>query len=90
MTQVEASKHTKLVSAIKETLARFIDEPTKENYQDFSQELGELGDIDSTQTNHVKENIDKALMASFTKDIEERASKLKAFKDGISKDLDTL
>jgi len=90
MTPIETSKHTNLAVAIKETLARFIDEPTKENYQRFSQELGELGDIDSAQTNLVKENIDKALIASFTKDIEERASKLGAFKEAIFKDLDTI
>jgi len=87
---VEDSKHINLATEIKKTLARFIEEPTKENYQEFSQELGELGAIDSAQTNLVKENIDKALIASFTKDIEERASKLRPFKDGIFKDLDTL
>lgn len=90
MTSLNDSKHTKLTIAIKETLARFIEEPTKENYQKFSQELGELGAIDSVQTNLVKENIDKALVASFTKDIEERASKLSAFKEAIFKDLDTI
>ena len=90
MIAVEASKHINLVVAIKDTLARFIDEPTKENYQLFSEEIGELGAIDSVKSNLVKNNIDKALIASFTKDIEERASKLKPFKDGIFKDLDTI
>ena len=87
---VEASKHINLIVAIKDTLARFIDEPTKENYQLFSVEIGELGAIDSVQSNLVKDNIDKALIASFTKDMEERASKLKPFKDGIFKDLDNI
>ena len=67
-----------------------MDEPTTENYQLFSQELGELGAIDTAQTNLVKENIDKALIASFTKDIEERAARLKVFKEEVFKDLDTL
>lgn len=90
MMPVEASKHINLIVAIKDTLARFIDEPTKENYQLFSVEIGELGAIDSVQSNLVKDNIDKALIASFTKDMEERASKLKPFKDGIFKDLDNI
>lgn len=90
MIPAEASKHTKLVVAIKDTLSRFIDEPTKENYQLFSVEIGELGEIDSVQSNRVKDNIDKALIASFTKDMQERASRLKPFRDAIFKDLDSL
>ncbi len=76
--------------AVKETLIRYIDEPTKENYQRFSQELGELGAIDTDETNRVKESIDKALIASFTKDLEERALRLDAFKEHIIKELEHL
>ena len=86
----ETSAQIDLIVAIKSTLARFIDEPTKENYQRFSDEIGELGAIDSVPFNRVKANIDKALIASFTKDIEERAFRLRPFKDEIFKDLDTL
>lgn len=87
---MSSTDYTSLVGRIKASFTDFITEPLTEHYQAFSDAIGELGEIDAPETNQVKENIDKALITTFTRDIHERASKLADHKETIFKDLDTL